>query len=206
MSSIKLQVANFTGDKGENVGWVAFTEQKMAGLKKAKVKVNGAEKYVAACSPESVLAILDATNHDEMRAVCREAIRLATPRTVAPKPTADVVRYFYLKCGELQLNEQNAPRLLTVEEVVEKAADNSLFCKVGSQQWATAKDLGLVAPPVVVPPLPPAIPVAPPAPPIPDSVSESVPMEPPAPVVPRTNIAASAQDAMQRILAAKRAS
>lgn len=201
--SIKLQVANFTGDKNEVVAWVAAVEGKMPGMKKAKVAMaDGAIKWVPACAPETILAILDADNADEIRTVCQEAIRLATPRKTEAKQT-DEVKYFYIKGGALQLDSNNAPRLLSAAEVVAAEEDGSLFCKVGSQQWATAKDLGLVAP--AVPPMPASVPAPPPMP----TVVKTETMAPPAPVSQPTTAMSAMQrieEAKARVLSSKRAS
>jgi hypothetical protein len=192
--SIKLQVANFTGDKNEVVAWVAAIEGKLPGMKKSRVKVNGEDKWVPACSPETILSILD-SDHDHLRAVCGAAMAAAPKKA---KQTETPVQYFFLKSGALQLDSVNAPRLLSAEEVAANAADDCLFCKVGSAHWATAKDLGLLAPPAAVVPPPPPMPT-----------TQSVPMSPPAQVTQMSTAAAAMQrieEAKARTLAAKRAS
>jgi hypothetical protein len=212
MAKFTLQESNFPSKTpGVMVPWVIFLEGESSGLKKSK---SDSGEWVPACAPKTIIALLEAENKDEIIAVCKAAIAKATPapapvKTVAPPPPAkDETKYFHFDGdtitsdanGAVQMSALHATNLSIVNE-------NALFCKVGTEDWMTAKQLGLVKVAVLPPPPPVRKPMAPQPPAVPVNVENlSVVSEDVEAPVTMATPAIDARSAVDRILAKRNAS
>jgi len=160
MSVVKIEVANFTGSKGEIVDMV---------------KINGGKSLRAT----KVLEAINASNRDEVIRVLNEAIRTATPKQSVAAPTTAVYCYGFTGSGESMPLSKPAALEFCLANINNPAALVHVNGNWhGKDNWVS---LGLMPP---APPVPaaPSIPAPPPVP--------SAPAVPSAPTEPKKGLAA----------------